>query len=58
MVYYFSYGSNMSLTRLENERLKPEGAKVLSRKLARLERYELVFNEPSAYFLGAGAGNI
>tara|TARA_B110000503_G_scaffold32783_1_gene53228 strand:- start:51 stop:530 length:480 start_codon:yes stop_codon:yes gene_type:complete len=58
MVYYFAYGSNMSLTRLENERLKPEGAKVLSRNLARLEGYELVFNKPSAYFLGAGAGNI
>ncbi len=58
MVYYFAYGSNLSQTRLETERLKPEGVELLSRRLGRLDGYELVFNKPSAYFIGAGAGNI
>ncbi|WP_166416722.1 gamma-glutamylcyclotransferase [Cochlodiniinecator piscidefendens] len=58
MVYYFAYGSNLSLSRLETERLKPEGETVLSRTLGRLDGFELVFNKPSAYFIGAGAGNI
>lgn len=58
MPYYFAYGSNLSLTRLEADRLKPEGVTLSSRRLGRLDGYELVFNKPSAYFIGAGAGNI
>lgn len=58
MAYYFAYGSNLSQTRLETDRLKPEGVSLTSRRLGRLDGYELVFNKPSAYFIGAGAGNI
>ncbi len=58
MPYYFAYGSNLSVTRVETDRLKPEGVTLSSRRLGRLDGYELVFNKPSAYFIGAGAGNI
>jgi gamma-glutamylcyclotransferase len=58
LIYYFAYGSNLSRTRLETDRLKPEGVRLVSRRLARLEGYELVFDKPSVYFPGAGAGNI
>jgi len=58
MAYYFAYGSNLSQTRLETERLKPEGCALLSRRLGRLDGYQLKFNKPSAYFIGAGACNI
>lgn len=58
MAYYFAYGSNLSQDRLEEQRLKPEGVALTSRRLARLDGYALVFDKPSAYFIGAGAGNI
>lgn len=58
MVYYFAYGSNLSRTRLETDRLKPAGVSLSDRRLGRLFGYELVFNKPSVYFPDAGAGNI
>ncbi len=58
MIYYFAYGSNMSMRRLLTERLAPEGVAISARRLGRLDGYELVFNKPSVYFPGAGAGNI
>jgi gamma-glutamylcyclotransferase len=58
MAYYFAYGSNMDVERLEGERLNPEGIFSTSRCLGRLDGYRLLFNKPSAYFVGAGAANI
>jgi hypothetical protein len=58
MALYFAYGSNMDVQRLETMRLNPEGVYSTSRFLGRLDDYRLVFNKPSAYFVGAGAANI
>lgn len=58
MAFYFAYGSNMDVQRLETARLNPEGIYSTSRQLGRLDDYRLVFNKPSAYFIGAGAANI
>ncbi|ACM35751.1 MULTISPECIES: gamma-glutamylcyclotransferase [Rhizobium/Agrobacterium group] len=58
MKYYFAYGSNLDVDRLEKERLNKGGIYSVSRGLGRLDGYELVFNKPSAYFPGAGAANI
>ncbi len=58
MAFYFAYGSNMDVQRLETARLNPEGIYSTSRHLGRLDDYRLVFNKPSAYFIGAGAANI
>jgi hypothetical protein len=58
MAFYFAYGSNMDVQRLEAVRLNPEGVYGTSRHLGRLDDYRLVFNKPSAYFIGAGAANI
>jgi gamma-glutamylcyclotransferase len=54
LIFYFAYGSNLSQTRLETDRLKPEGVSLASRRLGRLDGYELVFNKRSVYFPGAG----
>lgn len=58
MRYYFAYGSNLDVSRLETERLNKAGVYSTARELGRLDGYELVFNKPSAYFVGAGAANI
>lgn len=58
MGYHFASSSNLSNKRLEIERLTPEDVKCKARSLGRLDGYKLVFNKPSAYFIGAGAGNI
>lgn len=58
MAFYFAYGSNMDVQRLETARLNPEGVHSTSRHLGRLDDYRLIFNKPSAYFVGAGAANI
>lgn len=58
MRYYFAYGSNLDVSRLETDRLNKAGISSASRELGRLDGYELVFNKPSAYFVGAGAANI
>lgn len=58
MAFYFAYGSNMDVERLETARLNPEGVYSTARHLGRLDDYRLVFNKPSAYFIGAGAANI
>jgi hypothetical protein len=58
MPLYFAYGSNMDVERLETTRLNPEGVHSTARSLGRLSDYKLVFNKPSAYFIGAGAANI
>ncbi|WP_047457857.1 gamma-glutamylcyclotransferase [Rhizobium rhizogenes] len=58
MAFYFAYGSNMDVERLETARLNPEGVHSTARHLGRLDDYRLVFNKPSAYFIGAGAANI
>ena len=56
--WYFAYGSNMDPERLISDRLAPEGAVCKVRILGKLEGWELVFDKPSAYFLGAAAANI
>lgn len=58
MVFYFAYGSNMNVDRLEKERLNRENIFSSSRSLGRLNGFRLLFNKPSAYFVGAGAANI
>ena len=58
MIYYFAYGSNMNFDRLEKERLNKESVFSNARSLGRLDGFRLIFNKPSAYFIGAGAANI
>lgn len=58
MIFYFAYGSNMDVDRLEKERLNKENIFSISRSLGRLDGFRLLFNKPSAYFIGAGAANI
>ena len=57
-VWYFAYGSNMDLARLETARLVPEGLQVKERVLGHVEGWQLVFNKPWAKFSGGGAANI
>jgi cation transport regulator ChaC len=56
--WYFAYGSNMNPARLVQARLWPAGATCFERILGRLDGWELVFDKPSAYFIGAGAANL
>jgi gamma-glutamylcyclotransferase len=58
LYWYFAYGSNMNPERLINERLAPEGAFCRDRILGKLQGWKLVFDKPSAYFIGAAAANI
>ncbi|WP_137134328.1 gamma-glutamylcyclotransferase family protein [Rhizobium sp. FKY42] len=58
MPFYFAYGSNMDVERLETARLNPEGIRSTRRTAGRLTGYRLTFNKPSAYFIGAGAANL
>ena len=57
-VWYFAYGSNMDLARLETARLIPEGLQVKERVLGHVEGWQLVFNKPWSKFSGSGAANI
>jgi len=57
-VWYFAYGSNMDPARLISARLNPGGAECYERVLGRLDGWRLVFDKPSAYFVGAGAANL
>ena len=54
MLNYFSYGSNISSNRMLNER----NIKFISRKLAILENYKLVFNKVSKKNCYLGFANI
>src|SRR3954453_24261260 len=57
-VWYFAYGSNMNLDRLERDRLAPEGVQIKQRILGRLDGWTLAFNKPWLNFKGGGAANI
>ena len=57
-IWYFAYGSNMDLARLETARLIPEGLRVKDRVLGRVDGWQLVFNKPWSKFSGGGAANI
>jgi len=54
MINYFSYGSNLSAHRMLNER----NVNFISRKLAILENYKLVFNKVSKKNCYLGFANI
>jgi cation transport regulator ChaC len=58
MTWYFAYGSNMSATRLFDERLAPEGVAMGERIAGRLDGWRLAFNKRARKPPGAGAGNI
>jgi gamma-glutamylcyclotransferase len=57
-VWYFAYGSNIDLARLETARLIPEGLQVKERVLGYVEGWQLLFNKPWSKFSGGGAANI
>ena len=56
--WYFAYGSNMSVARLFDERMRPEGVPAGERVGGRLDGWQLAFNKRARRHPGTGAGNI
>ena len=58
MNWYFTYGSNMNMVRLVDDRLKPKGVALGRRIGGRLDGWRLTFDKAARAPKGAGAGNI
>jgi cation transport regulator ChaC len=58
MIWYFAYGSNMSVARLVDGRLRPKGVELSRRIGARLDGWRLTFDKITRSPKGAGVGNI
>ncbi len=58
LTWYFAYGSNMSLARLLDDRLKPKGVAMGLRIGGRLDGWRLTFDKLARMPKGSGAGNI
>ena len=58
MIYYFAFGSNMNIERLETARLVPEGLKVYEVLPGRLDNYRVCFNKRAGSLMPGGVTNI
>lgn len=58
LIWYFAYGSNINVTRLVDDRLKPKGVAMGARIGGRLDGWRLTFDKAARTPAGAGAGNL
>ena len=58
MVYYFAFGSNMNIERLETARLQPEGLRIYEVIGGRLDDYRVCFDKTASKLIAGGVTNI
>ena len=58
MVYYFAFGSNMNIERLETARLKARGLRVHEVTGGRLDDYRVCFDKTASKLIAGGVTNI
>lgn len=58
MIYYFAFGSNMNIERLETARLRPEGLRVHEVVGGRLDDYRVCFDKTASSLILGGVTNI
>lgn len=58
MIYYFAFGSNMNIERLETARLKPEGLSVEAVIGGRLDDFRVCFDKTAPHLILGGVTNI